>query len=201
MLGKIANKFLDFVKPFVIWWGHLHWPFAHKKITGDHYYLWRDYIEPGYVLLSTTYGELSNLINPVDIKHGAMYAGGVKIKYVVEALGKGADQNNLVKHMTTKDVFIIIKPKFATKEQRQQAALNAVSYIGTPYDYLFDMSDKALYCFEVPIKAYLDVFPDKQFKYKEMVKGKRIYDSDTFLKDPDNWEVVIDSRRFDEIKD
>jgi len=67
---------LKILKPIVIWISHKHFPWTHKKITGDHYYKWRDKITPGCVILSSTNGELSNLINPSDIKHGALYTGG-----------------------------------------------------------------------------------------------------------------------------
>jgi hypothetical protein len=46
-----------------------------KKINGDHYYLWRDKILPGAVFLTNTNGAGSNLINPSEINHGAIYFG------------------------------------------------------------------------------------------------------------------------------
>jgi hypothetical protein len=187
--------FLKLMKPVVIWIGSKHLPFTRKQITGDHYYLWRDEIFSSYVLLTMTHGEFSNVINPSEIEHGGMYVGGDKIKYVVEALGKGVTRNNLVKFMTTKDIFIIVKPKFGKPEQIQRVVEMMKSFEGTPYDYLFESGDKALYCFEAIILAYLSEFPEKQFKYKEIVKGKRIWDSSTFLDDPENWEVIIDSRK------
>lgn len=186
---------LNLVKPIVIWWGHLHLPFTRKKITGDHYYMWRDDIFEGYALLSTTDGEFSNIINPSALSHGALYVGGDKIKYVMEALGGGVTKNNLVKFMTTKDIFVVVKPKFGTPEQIKRVVELARTFEGTPYDYLFDKGGKAIYCFELIILAYLSEFPNKNFKYKEIVKGKRIWDSSTFLDDPDNWEVIIDSRK------
>ena len=190
---KIYDWILKTLQPVVEWIGSLHFPFAKKKITGDHYYLWRDRITPGTVLLSTTQGELSNYINPTKIKHGGLYVGGKDIKYVVEALGRGVVKNNLVKFMTTKDRIVIIRPKFASEEQIQSIIEHANKLLGMPYDYMFSKNNKALYCFEAIIEAYRAEFPEIPFKCKEIVKGKRIYDPDTFLEDPEHWEVILDS--------
>ena len=46
-----------------------------KKVTGDHYYQWRDLIKPGMVFLTNINGVGSNLINPSELKHGAIYFG------------------------------------------------------------------------------------------------------------------------------
>lgn len=198
---NIWNWFLKAIRPLVIWWGGLHFPWTHKKITGDQYYLWRDLISPGCVLLTRTKGEFSNFINPSPVPHGALYTGGDRIKYVIEALGKGVVYNNLVTFMTTKDVFIIVRPKFGNSDQLAGVCQAAEVYQGKPYDYLFEKGDEAFYCFELVIKAFNDIFPNKIFKCKEIVKGKRIYDADTFLDDPENWEVVLDSREYFAIKD
>lgn len=48
---------------------------AVKGINGDHYFLWRDRIQVGYVFLTTASGYGSNLINPSDYNHGALYFG------------------------------------------------------------------------------------------------------------------------------
>ena len=50
-------------------------PFSVKKITGGHYYIWRDRIKKGTIFITDTYGEGSNLINPSDGNHGAIYYG------------------------------------------------------------------------------------------------------------------------------
>jgi hypothetical protein len=75
---------LDFIdKAFTI-------PFSIKKITGDHYYEWRDKIVPGTVFLTNTQGVGSNLINPSELKHGAIYFG----KNLKTAINKFIDAFN-----------------------------------------------------------------------------------------------------------
>jgi hypothetical protein len=195
-MNLIWDFILKMLAPIVAFIGKIYAPFSKKKITGDEYYLWRDLIRPGYVLLTSTKGQLSNLINPSELNHGGIYTGGDKIKYVAEALGSGVKVNNLVKFMTSVDVIVIIKPKFGNHQQHKMAGESALKYIGLPYDYIFKKGDDAFYCFELIAKAYNDVMPDKMLKCKEIVKGKRIYDSETFTKDSDNWEIVMDSREY-----
>lgn len=67
--------FMSFLKPIIKKIGSLKLPWTHKKINGDHYYLWRDKIEKGMVFLTTILGEPSNLLNPCKYKHGALYFG------------------------------------------------------------------------------------------------------------------------------
>ena len=195
-MQKVWNFLLKLLKPFIVLAGKIHAPFSHKKITGVEYYKWRDLIEPGMVMLTSTYGEFSNLINPSSLSHGALYLGGRDVKYIIESIGKGVLSKDLITFMTSKDEFILIKPKFGTPEQHQKVCVEALKYEFLPYDYSFEANNKAFYCFELVIQAYNDVFPGKIFKHYEIVKGKRSYDSNTFLSDPENWEIVIDSRTY-----
>ena len=194
-MSNLYDKFLSLIKPFTIWMGSLHMPWSVKKITGREYYLYREKIKPGCVLLTTTRGQLSNLFNPSLLKHGAMFVGGQPVECVVESVGKGVVENDLISFMTSKDRLVLIKPKFGNPAQHNQVCREMRNLIGSKYDYEFQSGDKEFYCFEAIIYAYKKVFPNKEFKTVEVVKGKHIYDSSTFTKDSDNWEIVIDSRK------
>lgn len=50
-------------------------PYYKKEVHGEHYYLWRNKIESGTLLLTNTLGPGSNLINPSDINHLGIYFG------------------------------------------------------------------------------------------------------------------------------
>ena len=64
------------LRPFIKWVDHTFTiKSSIKKINGDHYYLWRDDINMGMVLLSNTNGAGSNIINPADINHAGIYYG------------------------------------------------------------------------------------------------------------------------------
>jgi len=112
-MDAVYRFILTCLKPFVIWFGSLYAPFTRKKVTGKHYYLLRDEIEVGTVLLTVTEGEFSNLINPEKLKHAGTYVGnilGTGVRYVIEAVGKGVVLTDLVTFLTTKDLVVGCKP-------------------------------------------------------------------------------------------
>lgn len=196
---KFYDILLSILTPFIMWWGKLHWPFTHKKITGKFYYQWRDSIEVGTVFLTKTNGELSNLINPTEIKHAGIYVGNLghgNIYYVLEAVGRGVVLTDLVTFLTTKDIVIGCKPKFIRNKETFEKDLQnfADKVLGLPYDYLFNKDGKAFYCFELAAMALKSVYSELQLKCKEIVKGKRIFDENTFL-DDDFFQIIFDSRK------
>ena len=195
-MSKVYQFILKVLKPFVVWWGKLHLPFTHKKINGKHYYLLRDKINIGTVLLTTTYGEFSNLINPEKIKHAGIYVGDIDntgIRYVVEAVGRGVVKTDLVTFLTTKDLVIGCEPTFLDIKDTNLIPYEAQRVLGIPYDYLFEHGSKAMYCFETIAHIFKMVRPEIQLKEKEVVKGKKIYSYETYLKDSDKFNIVFNS--------
>jgi len=69
-------------------------PFSKKKITGDHYFVWRDQISKGHVFLANTNGVGTNLINPAELKHGAIYYGR-GLKSAIELLIQSSNNQEL----------------------------------------------------------------------------------------------------------
>lgn len=192
----LYNIVLDFLKPFVIFIGKFGLP--KRKITGEHYYNWRDDIKPGTVLLTKTNYELSNLINPTEIKHAGIYVGNMgsgKVCYVLEAVGKGVVLTDLVSFLTSKDLVVGCRPKFIRSEDTFNYSLHEAArlYNGKPYDYLFNKDKKAFYCFELAATCLKYVYSELQLNCTEIIKGKRIYDENTFL-DPQFFEIIFDSR-------
>lgn len=190
---------LNLLKPFVKWWGKLHLPFTKKKITGKHYYLWRDDINVGDVLLTSTYGELSNLINPADIKHAGIYIGYIDgIPTVAEALGKGITFTDLVTFLTTKDVVVNCRANFLERSRAADISIEGYKRLGVEYDYVFSSGNKKLYCFELAVDIFKSMYPNVILKSVEVIKGFKIYDHTTFL-DPSHFTVIFDSREVDHV--
>jgi len=181
------------LKPFVVWWGKLHAPFTHKRVTGKHYYMLRDKITVGTVFLTTTRGEFSNLINPEKIKHAGIYIGGDKIKYVLEAVGRGVVKTDLVSFLTTKDLVIGLEPTFLGPDDITGVPYEAQRIIGIPYDYLFANGTKAFYCFEAVAHIFKMLRPEVQLISKQIIKGKSTYGHQTFLEDTEKFSVVFNS--------
>lgn len=192
----IYNTILTFIKPLLVFLGRLHFPFTHKRVTGVEYYQIRDSISIGTVLLTSTHGELSNLINPEKIKHAGIYVGdlGDGIRYVIEALGRGVVKTDLVTFLTTKDVVVGCRPRYLTNEDRALLPSEARKVLGVPYDYLFNKSSRALYCFEAAAYILKMVRPEIRLKCKTILKGKEIFSYETFLNDTENFNVVFDTR-------
>lgn len=194
---KIYDAILKFFTPFIKWFGGLHFPFTHKKVTGRHYYLLRDKINIGTVLLTKTYGELSNLINPEKMKHAAIYVGdvdGTGVRYVVEAVGRGVVKTDLVTFLTTKDLILGCEAKYLRANDRAVLQKEALSIVGIPYDYLFNKGGEAFYCFEAVAHILKMVRPEIRLKTYEVVKGKLIYGYETFL-DEKYFEITFDSNK------
>jgi len=178
MLSSFYKFILRKTTPFIKWVGKIHSPWSRKLINGKFYYTIREKVEPGTVLLTTTYGELSNLINPVSVKHGAIYIGKTTVTF-----------------LTTKDVVIVLKPNFLTETDKTLLTGEAVKFLGVPYDYLFEHGKKALYCFENIVSVFKALRPELNYKKNEIVKGKAVYDSSTFLSDKELFTVLFDSRK------
>lgn len=180
---------LKTIKPVVMFLGKVHMPFSIKRITGEDYYKLRFGIEPGCIILTTTYGEFSNLINPGKTKHAALYIGGGKIKHVIEAVGTGVIKKDLVTFLLSKDEIIVLKPKQYTNEEVEDAIDNAYSYIGQPYDYVFSLDNGAKYCSELIWFSYRQANPDIKLKC-DQYSGHHVVRPDHFLEDTANWEVI-----------
>lgn len=187
---------LTILTPFIEFVGKIGFP--KRKITGEHYYNWRNKIDIGTVFLTKTNYELSNLINPSEIKHAAIFVGdvfGIGIPCIAEATGDGVKINNLVSFLMDKDIVVGVKPSFIRNENefKFQVMKSALTYEGIKYDYLFKKGAKSFYCFELVAKILSDAYPELNLKCIEIVKGKKIYDSSTFF-DEDFFEILFDSR-------
>ncbi len=191
---KLRSITLKIAKPIINTIGKIHAPFSHKKFKGVDYYTIRDSITPATIFLTTTRGEASNLLNSSDPCHGAIYTSGNTVKYVVEALGKGVTDTDLVTFLMAKDDVVILNPKNVSKTQRIDIARYARTLIGCPYDLEFESGDEEYYCFEVIIAAYQKVLPERKFASSE-IWGVKTYRAQDILGDTDNWEIVYDNRK------
>jgi hypothetical protein len=96
---------------------------AIKKVNGDHYYKWRDQIYQGMVFLSNINGVGSNLINPSEINHSAIYFGkGLKtaimsrVKELEEKLGGMSDRDEVLKVEAKIDRLIETVTKYEVRD-------------------------------------------------------------------------------------
>lgn len=95
-------KIILFFKPIVMWidkW--LSIPHIVKKVNGNEFYQWYPILKKGMVFISDTRGHGSNLINPSNGKHGAIYFGlGLKteidsvVSHLIEVLNVEPDSSS-----------------------------------------------------------------------------------------------------------
>ncbi len=183
----MIREIVIWLQPLIEWFAKIRIPYSKKRITGKEYYKMRDEIKPGAVLLTSVCGELSNLINPSDYKHGAVYVGGDKVKYVIEATSKGVIKTDLVTFMLTKDKIRVYDPLLST-EMRQMAVSAAPYHIGTPYDFAFDLKNERFYCFEF-IANLFETYSEMKGLKKSCFLGYDVYDSSVITDDPKNFNL------------
>lgn len=164
----------------------MHFPYTHKQITGDHYHMLKEKIRTGDVILTKTNGELSNIINPNKIKHGAIFVGDIYsngILYVLEAVGRGVVLTDLVTFLTTKDLLIVSRPKTDIQKDLFSQALKgiALKVLNTPYDFIFNIGKEAFYCFELVAFCLNTTDTSLKIKPDEIAPEKWIYNYDAFL--------------------
>lgn len=191
---KIWNAFLKLCTPIVKFIGKIHVPFSRSKITGVQYYKYRDKIQPGDVLLSKTDGELSNIINPEDLKHAALYVGSIDatpVRYVIEATGHGVKYTDLVTFLTTKSRVVGSRPKFLDG-RGSEVGYFAKDFLGIKYDYTFELGAARLYCFELLFEIYSAMGLASEIETTEVVRDKPTYGCHAFY-DNDNFITLFDT--------
>lgn len=193
--------FLRVAKPITRFFAYRRFPFTRKKITGLDYFSWRDLIEPGTVMLTTTKGELSNLLNPARIKHGGIYVGHTlweefdeEVPTVVEAVGRGVVKTDLVSFLTQKDYIVGLEPCF--KIDYENLTKLSLASIGSGYDYYFKKDNKKYYCFELIAHLFEQSsgVSLKMFDYW----GHSVYNPDSFLRG-DHFRIVFKNLPDDKI--
>lgn len=177
--------------------GKMHSPWAIKKIHAKDY---RDFTmmfpDEGTILVSKTNGELGNLFIPDFWSHCALYTGAGT---VIEAVGHGVIETDLIDFMMKKDFIVALKPKFATVPQMSEAVRVARTQLGKPYDFSFQTSDvKAFYCSELVQWSYNQVNKDIPFKTREVL-GVMTVTPDDIVK-ANHFQIVWESESLRKIE-
>lgn len=194
-MTSFYDLLLTLLTPFIYLGGFIDLP--KRKVDGSHYYKFRDKINVGTVLLTKSNWAFSNLYNPAKMKHAGIYVGRVlqdDVCYVFEATRHGAVLTDLVSFLTSKDRVIGCDYKYLTPRFAEVNPKTVLTLKGLPYDYLFKPTGKALYCFELCVACLNVVYPSTNFKVKEIIKNKKIYDHNTFL-DENMFTIVFDTKK------
>lgn len=148
MSVNIRRLILKLAYPFTLLMGKVG---VHRLIKDFEYNLIIGESRPGDLLLSRKRFELSNLFIPGKYTHSAMVLPG---ELIVEATGEGVAIKSMASFAFDKDFIAILRP-IQFEEIEMLGILNKCdSIIGAPYDYLFELSEKAFYCSELVFNLY-----------------------------------------------
>lgn len=168
-----------------------------RKMTEHFFFAAQKLLTPGMVCLTRRDYEASNVLQPGFWKHAAMFVGNDTkgIPVVIEAIGKGVSKTGILDFMFSEDYIKILKPKFTGPNEMMNAAGNARSLEGQPYDYQFKPANKAWYCSEVIWWSYNMVVADSPFTPRTTLGVQTVTPQD-FENAKEKWETVLDSRDF-----
>jgi len=136
----------------------------------------------GCIILTHTPWQLSNLFILGKYKHSEIF---VTELHTIGAETSGVNKKHIIKLLKKVDKYAILKPKFATEEDKREAMAAAELMIGLPYDFEFELDNKGMYCSELIWKCYTQA-TDRIPNY-----GKYLYPAE-FLEDNESWEVIFE---------
>jgi uncharacterized protein YycO len=82
-----------------------------------------------------------------------------------------------------------MRPAFSTQVESQSAVREAVSKLGSGYDYRLDDDDTKYYCSELIIHAYSTAHPRIDLWKRELLGDNIVYPQDIY-EDTSNWKVI-----------
>lgn len=151
----IRRRIFCVLKPFLEYVHYLHFPFTHKKVTGEHYYDLIPKLKPGTLFTTHISGEATNYLIPGHWTHVAIYTPDPTKKVselVTQAEGEGVGTIDLISFMVSKDEIRAFEPNLPSPLKEKvmaRAAEIAAAQVGDKYDYGFgDWRDnnKDFYC-------------------------------------------------------
>lgn len=168
-------------------------------------------LEPGDVVVRKYKTYLSSYFIPGRFSHSGLYCGetvhdGVAIGYVTHSVGTGVQMQDIMDFFMDCDEFAVLRPN-CDEETKRKACEIARSYIGTQYDYNFDICEsydnedevqkrtKSVYCHELTRSCYphLDIPTLKPSLWGGMIRSdKSQFLAQSFFESPDFY-VVFDS--------
>jgi uncharacterized protein YycO len=177
------------LKPMSIFIGKLHYAPKHRAVKARDVFDMADVLRAGDVLITFSLGELTNYFIEGDFKHAALYIGNSR---VVEAIGKGVSVTDFEEFCAGKDRIAVLRPLFCDESTSRIAALNAISQIGKPYDYYFEMGEQSFYCAELITWAYFNATNGLSPFVKREVMGVETVLPNDFYMAKSKFEIVME---------
>lgn len=159
---RIRHDILAIASPITPLLGKIHVPWPRRITEADVDSFLASNPKPGCGLLTRKRLQLTNLPIPGEWKHFSMYIG-TPYQLVVEAVWPKVRVRNIYEWMMGEDYVDAVRPLFANDDEGIQAAWEAFTMVGEPYDTLFEYNvdrriNRAVFCSEVGWLAYDNVF-------------------------------------------
>ena len=187
------------MRPIVIFIGKIHVPYSVKSAAKSYFDILK-VIQPGDVILSTTYGHASNLGNPGKFKHAILYIGAENSKpMIIEAIGEGVVKRTLVECIAEKDKIAVIRSNEISQDSPNlKVALEwANAQVGKPYDYDFDTTGNDKYdnffCSEFCLDVWHLIKADISFTLMEVFGVLTVVPTDFYRAAPKKTTVVFEN--------
>ena len=168
-------------------------------------------LRPGDVLVRRYESYLLSFFIPGRFSHSGVYVGydlayGSYAGVGVHALGSGVQKTDVMDFLAGCDGFAVLRPKCAQGDKDMACAI-ARGYLGTTYDYRFDICEdydnveevqartRSVYCHELTRSCFpqLDIPTITPQLWNGMIRSsKRQFLAQSFFDSPD-FEVVYDS--------
>lgn len=202
LISKFRMYIATILVPFIRVWGKIRSPWMLKRGLYEFYDI-NKIVLPGDVILTTTLGEASNLVNPSGksgVKHAILVYGsdvykGESVIMIQEAIGAGVVRRPLLECVGEKDRIIIVRPSAEvfepTKKNITKMQKFLDSIVGSPYDYRFNLSEDALkgvedhnirafYCSEMAYLTFKYVDEENPFELREVLGVKTVTPADFY---------------------
>jgi hypothetical protein len=152
IVRRLRQRFLHLIVPLSAAVGRLHLPYTRKRVRAAHVREALGLLKPGHIFRTRSDGDLVNLFVPGDsqFRHTAIWDG----EGVIEASGGGVVRLDIHDFLMSKDRFQLLEPRWATEALMTEAARQAGTLVGQPYDMIFRLSGDGQYCFKLPYDCY-----------------------------------------------
>ena len=172
----IRELLMRFLTPIVSYVGKIKSPWSHKKAISDFYTILGT-LKPLDIILTNTYGHLSNLMNPGPWKHALIYIGEENgVPMIIEAIGEGVLKRTLVECIAEKDSVAIVRVNQNIVPAKQNKAIKwAHNQLGKHYDHSFDMRSvnklESFFCSELCFFVLKEAGININFELRQTVVG------------------------------
>ena len=182
-MRKILLKLSAWISPHL---GKIHFPFSRKLITSKDYRACKSVMKNGMILVTNTRGELTSAIIPGFFSHVASI---ISVNDIIEATGLGVRKTDLIDFLLSRDYAVLLKPKWLSESQMEEAARIAESLEGTGYDYEFSADSTQFYCSELAVYSYKQVDPNSPLELRERM-GQLTFIPEDFWRASDKFDIV-----------